>query len=55
MDEIKRLSSLKSKYQSKEKARWGIKPKIQPKIAYIKSNKIVMDSLTKELLSDLPG
>ena len=43
------------KYQSKEKARWGIKPKIQPKIAYIKSNKIVMDSLTKELLSDLPG
>lgn len=43
------------KYYSKEKNRWGIKPKIQPKIAYVKNNKIVMDSLTKELLSDLPG
>ena len=43
------------KYDSKEKARWGIKPKIQPKIAYVRNEKIVMDSLTKELLSDLPG
>ena len=43
------------KYYSKEKARWGIKPKIQPKIAYVRNEKIVMDSLTKELLSDLPG
>jgi septum site-determining protein MinC len=42
------------KYDSKEKARWGIKPKIQPKIAYVKNRKVVMDSLTKELLSEMP-
>lgn len=42
------------KYHSKEKSKWGIKPKVQPKIAYVKNQKIVMDSLTKELLSDLP-
>lgn len=43
------------KYHSKEKSnKWSIKPKVQPKIAYVKNNKIVMDSLTKELLSDLP-
>lgn len=42
------------KYQTKEKLKWGIKPKVQPKIAYVKNQKIVMDSLTKELLSDLP-
>ena len=40
------------KYISKEKvSKWSIKPKVQPKIAYVKNNKIVMDSLTKELLS----
>lgn len=42
------------KYHAKEKSKWGIKPKIQPKIAYVKNKKIVMDSLTKELLSDMP-
>lgn len=42
------------KYHSKEKPRWGIKPKVQPKIAYVKNQKIVMDSLTKESLGDLP-
>lgn len=43
------------KYNIREKVnRWSIKPKIQPKIAYVKNNKIVMDSLTKELLSELP-
>ncbi|MGN0376642.1 MAG: septum site-determining protein MinC, partial [Suilimivivens sp.] len=42
------------KYHSKEKTKWGIKPKVQPKIAYVKNQKIVMDSLTKELLSELP-
>ena len=42
------------KYHAKEKSKWGIKPKVQPKIAYVKNKKIVMDSLTKELLSDLP-
>ncbi len=43
------------KYFSKEKNnKWSIKPKVQPKIAYVKNNKIVMDSLTKDLLSELP-
>ena len=42
------------KYHAKEKSKWCIKPKIQPKIAYVKNRKIVMDSLTKELLSDIP-
>lgn len=42
------------KYHAKEKSKWGIKPKVQPKIAYVKNQKIVMDSLTKELLSDIP-
>lgn len=41
-------------YHAKEKSKWGIKPKVQPKIAYVKNKKIVMDSLTKELLSDMP-
>lgn len=43
------------KYAAKEKiSRWSIKPKVQPKIAYVKNRKIVMDSLTKELLGELP-
>ena len=42
------------KYHTKEKSKWGIRPKVQPKIAYVKNKKIVMDSLTKELLSDMP-
>lgn len=43
------------KYTSKEKiSKWSIKPKVQPKIAYVKNRKIVMDSLTKELLGELP-
>ena len=42
------------KYHAKEKSKWGIKPKVQPKIAYVKNKKIVIDSLPKELLSDMP-
>lgn len=42
------------KYNTKEKNKWSIKPKVQPKIAYVKNRKVVMDSLTKELLSELP-
>lgn len=43
------------KYKAKEKiSKWSIKPKIQPKIAYVKDKKVIMDSLTKELLSELP-
>lgn len=39
------------KYKPKDKAKWGIRPKVQPKIAYVKNERIVMDPLTKELLS----
>ena len=41
------------RYRQKEKTRWGIKPKIQPKIAYVKDNKIVSEPITKELLEVL--
>lgn len=40
------------KYHSKDKAsKWSIRPKEQPKIAYVKDKRVVLDSLTKELLS----
>lgn len=43
------------KYNSKDKtAKWSIRSRMQPKIAYIKENKVVIDSITKELLSELP-
>ena len=32
-------------------SRWGIRPKVQPKIAYVKNNKITFDGLTKDLVS----
>ena len=40
------------RYFSKDKVRWGIKPKIQPKIAYVKDNQIVSEPITKELLEN---
>ena len=40
------------RYKPKEK-RWGLKQKIQPKIAYVKENHIVMEPITKELLESL--
>lgn len=42
------------RYKAKEKPRWGIKPKVQPKIAYVKEKHIVMEPITKELLEFLP-
>ncbi|MCH5274202.1 MAG: septum site-determining protein MinC [Lachnospiraceae bacterium] len=39
------------KYKSSKPAKWGIKPKIQPQIAYVKNDKLVLETLTKELLS----
>lgn len=43
------------KYKAKEKtSKWSIRPKVQPKIAYVKDKKVIIDSLTKELLSELP-
>lgn len=43
------------KYKSKEKtAKWSIRPKVQPKIAYVKDEKVIIEPITKELLGDLP-
>lgn len=42
------------KYKPTKQMKWSIKPKVQPKIAYVKENKVVMEPITKELLSDLP-
>ena len=43
------------KYKTSEKqSKWSIKPKIQPKIAYVKDGRVIMDAITKELLSSLP-
>lgn len=39
------------KYKSSKPVKWGIKPKIQPQMAYVKNNRLVLESLTKELLS----
>lgn len=36
-----------------KKKRWFFHQKLQPQIAYVKENKIVMESITKELLSHL--
>lgn len=39
------------KYKTKGKAsKWGLKTKVQPKIAYVKNQRIIFDGLTKELL-----
>lgn len=37
------------RYKSNEKSRWSVKPKVQPKIAYVKDNEIVTEPITKEL------
>lgn len=42
------------RYKTNEKSRWGIKPKVQPKIAYVKEKHIVTEPITKELLEILP-
>ena len=42
------------KYKTKEKSKWSIKMKIQPKIAYAKEGVILIEPITKELLSGIP-
>ena len=43
------------KYKTSEKqSKWSIKPKIQPKIAFVRDARVFMEPITKELLSDLP-
>lgn len=39
------------KYRPKANPKWGIKPKMQPKIAYVKNKSIQIEGLTKDLLS----
>ncbi len=42
-------------YKTSEKqSKWSIKPKIQPKIAYVKDARVIIEPITKELLNDLP-
>ena len=39
------------KYKPNEKGnKWSIKPKVKPKIAYVKNERIIIEPLTKELL-----
>ena len=43
------------KYKTSEKqGKWSIKPKIQPKIAYVVDGRVIMEPITKELLNNLP-
>ena len=39
------------KYKPGKQPKWGIRPKVQPKIAYVKNDKITLDPLTKDMLS----
>ena len=49
--EPERLKIGDFKYKTNAKQlKWGIHPKVQPKIAHLKNGKIVFDPLTKELL-----
>lgn len=34
-----------------KQTKWGIRPKVRPKIAYVKNNRIVMETLTKDFLN----
>ena len=44
-----KIGDFKYKYQAK--AKWSIRSKAQPKIAYVKDERIVFEPLTKELLN----
>ena len=44
-----------NKYKTSEKqSKWPIKPKVQPKIAYVEDGRVLMEPITKELLNNLP-
>ena len=45
-----RIGDFKYKPGTKQ-ARWGIRPKVRPKIAYVKNDRIIIEALTKDLLS----
>lgn len=44
-----KIGDFKYKYNGRT-PKWGIRPKVHPKIAYVKNERIVFDGLTKELL-----
>lgn len=48
--EPERLKIGDFKYKTNKQTKWGIRPKILPKIAYVKNKRIVFEPLTKELL-----
>lgn len=49
--EPERLTIGDFKYKTNGKqSKWGIRPKVQPKIAYVKNGKITMEPLTKDIL-----
>ncbi len=49
--EPERLKIGDFKYKTNGKqSKWGIRPKVQPKIAYVKNERVVLESLTKDLL-----
>ena len=49
--EPERLKIGDFKYKAGTKqSKWGIRPKVQPKIAFEKNGKIIMEPLTKDLL-----
>lgn len=49
--EPERLKVGDFKYKNSNKqSKWGIRPKVQPKIAYVKNQRIVFEPLTKDLL-----
>jgi septum site-determining protein MinC len=51
--EPERLTIGDFKYKRGSKtAKWGIRPKVQPRIAYVKNERIVFEPLTKDLLGD---
>ncbi|MBR1770452.1 MAG: septum site-determining protein MinC [Lachnospiraceae bacterium] len=46
-----KIGDFKYKYSGKA-PKWGIRPKVQPKIAHVKNKRIVFDPLTKDSLGD---
>lgn len=51
--ELERIKIGDFKYKPTTKqSKWGIRPKVQPKIAYIKNNRITFEPLTKDMLSN---
>lgn len=41
------------KYRPSRKGKWRIQPKIQPKIAYLKEDEVMLEPLTKDILESL--